>query len=105
MHADDSTGRHQHYHQDSNAWYERQEQNPGPCWHRDPWHTTVDYNHGENPWMVQDMTGNDHRDYRNDDWEQTHVKEPHDGTNSNRAHGNGSNVHRHRRPNEELCRQ
>ena len=74
MHADDSSGRHQHYHQDSNAWYERnqhyqqdsnawyerhqhyqqdsnawyerQEQNPGACWHRDPWHTTVDYNHG-----------------------------------------------------------
>ena len=27
---------------------------PGPCWHRDPWHTTVDYNQGEDPWMVQD---------------------------------------------------
>ena len=66
MNADDGSGRHQHCQQDSNAWYERQEQNPGPCWHRDPWHTAVDYNHGEDPWMVQDMTGNDHRDYRND---------------------------------------
>ena len=105
MNADDSSGRHQHYHQDSNAWYERQQQNPGPCWHRDPWHTTVDYNHGEDPWMVQDKTGNDHGDYKTDDWEQTHVKEPHDGTNSNTANGNGSTVHRHRRPSEELCRQ
>ena len=55
--------------------------------------------------MVQDKTGNDHRDYRTDDWEQTHVKKPHDGTNSNTANGNGSTVHRHRRPSEELCRQ
>ena len=33
------------------------------------------------------------------------MKEPHDGTNSNTANGNGSTVHRHRRPSEELCRQ
>ena len=55
--------------------------------------------------MVQDKTGNDHRDYRNDDWEETDAKELHEGTNSNTAHGNGSNVHRHRRPSEEICRQ
>ena len=42
MHADNSSGRHQHCQQDSNAWYERQQQNPGPCWHRTPrWITTT----------------------------------------------------------------
>ena len=97
MNADDSSGRHQHYHQDSNAWYERQV--------AEPWTVLVPRSvehHGglqprEDPWMVQDMTGNDHRDYRNDGWEQTHVKELHGG---NTAHGNGSTVHRHRMPRE-----
>ena len=76
--TDDNRDCRQHHHQDDNDWYERQECNPGPHRHHDPYQIRVDYNHGMDPWRVYDTTGSDNTHYRNDrwdDWEQTYVKE------------------------------